>query len=198
MRPITRQAVVERRQPVLRWTAAIAGAAIAVALWVLLQVLGMGAGVAAIDLDDAGALRTLGLGTTAWTLFAPLVAMLAGGMFAARLAASSDRRVGAAHGLVVWAVTSLAGIAATLFVVTALAGGAMRTATTAVPLDTTHVQLDRAFRDAQVARATEQTRGVLRAAGVALLFGLLGACAGGALGVRRSAFASNEPAPPVG
>ena len=65
MRPITRETILDRRQPSLRWTAVLAGAAVAVALWVVLQLIGMGAGLTAVDLDDSGSLRNVGMGTRA-------------------------------------------------------------------------------------------------------------------------------------
>src|SRR5688500_8206212 len=112
MRPIARETIIERRQPALRWSAVLAGATAAVAIWMLLQLIGMGAGLAAVELDDSGSLRSVGIGTTVWSMIAPLVAMFVGGLVAGRLATTFDSKVGAAHGFVTWAVTSLAGIMA--------------------------------------------------------------------------------------
>lgn len=193
MRPITRE-IIDRRQPVMRWSAVIAGAIVSVALWVLLQMLGMGVGLAAIHVDDAGSLRDVGIGTGVWTLVAPLVAMFVGGVFAGRLAGSRERGVGAMHGLVMWAVTSLLGILATVSLVSMLASGALQ-------LDT---QTTAVIDQQDIARATDSTGKVLLGAGISQLIALATAVLGGAAGVRRNGKARvveetdvRHPQPPV-
>ena len=175
MRPITRE-IIDRRQPVMRWSAVIAGAIVSVSLWVLLQMLGMGIGLAAIHVDDAGSLRDVGIGTGVWTLVAPLVAMFIGGVFAGRLAGSRERSVGAMHGLVMWAVTSLLGILATVGLVSMLASGVLQ-------LD---AQTTTVIDQQDVAQATDSTGKVLLGAGISQLIALVTAVLGGAAGVRRN------------
>ena len=188
MRPITREAIVDRRQPALRWSAVFAGALVAVGLWVLLQLLGMGAGLAAVDLDDSGSLRSLGIGTTVWSILAPLLALFAGGVVAGRLATTFDPKVGATHALVAWAIASLAGIVALAWLISAIAGGAVHVAYGDLPANIgahDQVMIDPDLRAGALAAATEQTGKILLGAGITLLLGLAAALAGGALGARR-------------
>jgi hypothetical protein len=178
MRPITRETIVDRRQPLLRWSAVFAGAAISVALWVVLQMLGMGIGFAAIDVDNAGSLRDVGIGTTAWTAAAPMIAMFIGGIIAGRMAGTHERGVGATHGFVVWAITSLVGMCALVVLVTTLAAGAIRGNAVMLPQSPDDTSTD-------VAQATVATGQILLGAGISLVASLLTCVLGGAAGVQR-------------
>jgi hypothetical protein len=124
---ISREAVMfERRQPNFRWSAVLAGVACSVGLWMLLQILGTGIGLAAIDVDDAGSLRGVGIGTTVWSLITPLIAMFCGGLLTGRLTQTYERKLGGAHGLVMWAITSVLGLCVTIWMMTMLATGVAR------------------------------------------------------------------------
>lgn len=174
MQPITRETILDRRQPALRWSAVAAGTVIGVGVWVVLQLLGTGLGLAAIDLTDAGRLRRVGIGTSLWTLLAPLVAMFVGGWFAGKLSHTRHPRGGALHGLVAWAMTSIAGVIATVWIVTAIAD---ERGDSAIYDDTpTAVGVNRRAHEAGKA---------LVATGVSLLFALGTSVAGGALGARE-------------
>src|SRR5690606_15493372 len=100
MKPISRETIVDRRQPQMRWGAVLAGTALAIGLWVLLHILGVGLGLAVIDTDDAGNLRGIGIGTGIWVLIAPLIAMFLGALLAGFLSGTRDSKVGAMHGSV--------------------------------------------------------------------------------------------------
>jgi hypothetical protein len=166
----------------LRWSAVFAGAAVAVALWVLLQMLGMGAGMAAIDLDDAGSLRSVSVGTTVWTLFAPLVALFVGGLVAGKLATTWDVRSGATHGFVTWAIASLVGMFATISMVGMLTRGAH------VPtrgIDRDDIRVHPSLRSAELQRATDQAGKILLGGGISLLLGLGAAVGGGSLAAKK-------------
>jgi hypothetical protein len=126
MKPISREAIIDRRQPFMRWGAVIAGTVLAVGLWILLQTLGMGLGMAAIDTDDAGSLKGAGIGTGIWSIIAALIAMFIGAMLAGRLAGTREPRVGAMHGSVMWALATGVGLWAMFTVVSSLASGAAR------------------------------------------------------------------------
>ena len=179
MRPITRETITDRRQPLLRWSAVFAGGAISIALWVLLQTLGMGIGLAAVDIDDAGSLRNVGIGTTVWTAAAPMIAMFVGGLIAGRMAGTHARGVGATHGFVVWALTSLLGLCALVFVVTLLADGAMRTAAEGLaPMPQQPSQHD-------VAEAAVATSQLLLGVGISMAMSLVTAVLGGLAGVTK-------------
>ena len=184
MRPISRETIVDRRQPALRWTAVFAGAAVAVALWVVLQLIGMGAGLAAVDLDDSGSLRNVGVGTTVWSVIAPLVAMFVGGLVAGRLATTFDQKVGAAHGFVAWAISSLAGVLAVAWLVSSIAQGAATYAYGELPT-ADNVTIDPGLRAGELAEAADKTGKILLGAGITLLLGLGAAVGGGALAARR-------------
>jgi hypothetical protein len=123
MRPFVRETVVDRRQPFLRWSPIFGGAIFAIGLWTLLQVLGMGAGLAAVDTDDAGSLRGAGIGTGIWSIIAPLIAMFVGGLLAGRTSGTRDRKVGAMHASVMWALALGIGLWAMMSVLSSLAGG---------------------------------------------------------------------------
>jgi len=126
MQPFTQETIVERRQGSLRWGAVLAGTAVAVGIWLVLQMLGMGIGLSAIDTDDAGSLRGVGIGTTVWSLIAPVLALFVGGIVAGRLSQSYDKKHRGTHGLVVWALTATLGTLALVSVVNQLASTAVR------------------------------------------------------------------------
>lgn len=126
MKPFSREAIVDRRQPFMRWGAVFAGTALAVGLWVLFHTLGMGLGLAAIDTDDAGSLKGAGIGTGIWSIIASLIAMFVGAMLAGRLAGTREPKVGAMHGSVMWALASGIGLWAIFAIVSSLASGAAR------------------------------------------------------------------------
>ncbi len=104
------------------WSAILAGAAVAASAWLVLHMLGIGIGLTAIDPDDAGTLRGVGIGAGVWSAIAPLIALFIGGMVAGRVAPTINTGFAAIHGAVVWALT---GIAALLLISTAV-GSAMQ------------------------------------------------------------------------
>jgi hypothetical protein len=182
MRPITRETILDRRQPLLRWSAVIAGAALTISLWLVLQMLGMGIGLAAIDVDDAGLLRDIGIGTTAWTCAAPVVAMFIGGLIAGRMAGTHERAVGAIHGFVVWALGSLIGLATVVVMVTTLAAGAARAVDATMTIAPQPQSQELTHREAS--QAANTVGHILLGAGATLLVGLAACVLGGAAGAR--------------
>ncbi len=124
MQPISRETMFDRRQPTIRWSAVLAGTAIAVGLWGVLQLLGMGIGLTSLDPDDVRSARHAALGMGAFSVLAPLIAVGFGAWFATRLAGTYDRMVGAGHGLVVWGLTTALGLVVTLWMASAAAIGA--------------------------------------------------------------------------
>jgi len=128
MATITRETVlIDRRQPTLRWSAVFAGAACSVGIWLLLQLLGVGIGLCAQSAaDDTRVLHAAGIATTVWTLVAQLIAAFFGGMVAGRLAQTYDRKLAGMHGLVTWALTSVVGLWAMIWVITTITAGVQR------------------------------------------------------------------------
>lgn len=184
MKPYTRELISDRRQPMLKWSAVFAGATIAVALWVLLQMFGMGVGLATIDVGDHGNLRSIGIGTTVWTMIAPLIAMFVGGFIGGRLATTFDQKVGAMHGFIIGALSSLVGVVATVSVVSMLASGALQLSTGDLVVSD-DITVDPNLRANELQEATRHTGKVLLGAGISLLLGLGSAVAGGGLASRR-------------
>jgi hypothetical protein len=182
MQPITRETIFDRRQPAVRWSAIFAGTAVAVGVWLLLQVFGMGAGLAAVDADNAGSLRGVGIGTSVWSLLAPLIAMFIGGWVAGKLAATRDDKVGGLHGVIVWALTSVLGVMLAVSLISAIVPHAVVYDDTPAadidadyhPLAPTHQQL----------KAADRTGKALLAAGTSMLLSLGTALLGGLLAVR--------------
>jgi hypothetical protein len=114
------------------WGAVIAGAVISLGLWMLLHVLGMGAGLTAIDPDDMGSLRGVGMGTGIWSLIVPLVAMLLGGFAAAKVAGPVTRMGAAVHGAALWSLATLVGTMLVVSLVSSILGGAARVGSQAI------------------------------------------------------------------
>lgn len=113
MQPITREAIIDRRQAHVRWSAVLAGALAAGGLWLLLQLLFTGGALAAIDPDEVEHIYAFGIGASVSSMLAPLLAMFAGGLLAGRLAAHYDPKVLGLHGALVWALASVCGLAIT-------------------------------------------------------------------------------------
>jgi hypothetical protein len=133
MQTFSRETIVDRRQPAVRWSAVFSGAAVAAGTWLVLQLLFTGGALAGLDPDDLEAARLFGIGTTAGTLLAALVALFLGGLVAGRLAGHFDRKVAGMHGLLVWAITAVAGIVLIASSVNNLADGYHAGASVAPP-----------------------------------------------------------------
>jgi len=132
MKPISRETIVDRRQPQMRWSSVFAGAVMSFGIWILLETLGTGLGLIAIDTDDSGSLRGVGIGTGVWALIAPIIAMFVGGIVAGRLSGSHDTRIGALHGGVQWALSAAVGTYLMVSMIMGLASGVTRAGATAV------------------------------------------------------------------
>lgn len=107
-----RETIVDRRQPALRWSAVLAGSAIAVATWLLLQLFGSGIALSVLDLRDWNRIHQIGIGSSAWSVIALVGALFIGGMMAGRLSGFYDRKTVGTHGLLVWAITAIVGLVA--------------------------------------------------------------------------------------
>jgi uncharacterized membrane protein len=128
MPSITRETVlIDRRQPILRWSAVFAGGACSVGLWLLLELLGVGVGLCARHAADTNhAMHATDVATRVWSMLAQVIAMFFGGMVAGKLAQTYERRLAGLHGLVMWALTSVVGMWATVWVITMFTAGAQR------------------------------------------------------------------------
>jgi hypothetical protein len=100
----------------MSWGAVFAGTVVTLGVWMLLHLLGMAAGLTAIDPQDQGSLRGIGIGTGIWSVIAPLLALFAGGYVASRTSGLIDRTTGGLQGAVVWGLTALLGTTMLLMV----------------------------------------------------------------------------------
>jgi hypothetical protein len=95
----------------ISWGAIFAGAFVAVGVWMLLHLLGMGIGLTALEPHNAGSLRGVGIGTGIWTIIAPIIALFIGGLATGRMAGPMSGVPGAIHGTVMWSLACVASVA---------------------------------------------------------------------------------------
>lgn len=92
------------------WGAILAGVAAALTVQLLLNVLGIGIGLSALDVNQTAENPTAGgFSTTAgiWFVVVGIVASLVGGIVAGRLSGTSDDNTARWHGFVSWCVATL-------------------------------------------------------------------------------------------
>ena len=113
----------------LSWGAVFAGVVIAVAVQLVLGILGAGIGLTMVDPVEGTTPGAAGFGIGAgicW-LITTVIALGAGGYAAARVAGVHDRFDALVHGLVVWGVTLILTLYLLTSVVGGIIGGAFRT-----------------------------------------------------------------------
>jgi hypothetical protein len=120
----------------MSWGAIFGGAVAALGVWMMLYALGLALGLSSLDPRDPSTLKSSGAFTGIWGLVTPLVALFVGGMVAGRGAGIVTKVGGAIHGVVVWGLTTLAGVWLLVNLVTALVGGAAAVGKTAVQAGT--------------------------------------------------------------
>jgi len=108
------------------WGAILGGVAIALAVQMLLSLLGLGLGLTTIEpaSEGAPAASTIGMGAVGWWVVSALLAMLAGGYVASRLAGTTNKRDGMLHGLLTWASMLIISVWLLTSVVGSVLGGA--------------------------------------------------------------------------
>lgn len=116
------------------WGAVLAGVVLALVIQLLLNLLGIGIGVATIDpgAADSPAVSTFSIAAGIWYVVAGIVAAFAGGYFASRLSGRPLRSAGALHGITAWAVTTLVVLYLLTTAAGSLIGGAFSTVSGAV------------------------------------------------------------------
>jgi hypothetical protein len=114
----------------ISWGAVFAGVVIVLAVQLLLSMLGLGIGLSTINPTDGSTPNagSFGIAAAAWWGISYLLALLAGGYVAGRLAPSRLPLDGALHGLLTWAFALLV----TFYLLTTAAGGAIGGAFSAV------------------------------------------------------------------
>lgn len=104
------------------WGAIFAGVTAAIAVQLLLNLLGAGVGAATINPQQPG--QGLALGAAIWFVVSSVISLFVGGWIAGRLAGIPNKRDGALHGFVTWSLASLALVYLLSTAVGGLLGGA--------------------------------------------------------------------------
>jgi hypothetical protein len=198
-RPWTTMDTTERQRARISWGAIFAGAAVALVVSVVLNLLGFGIGAVAVDPAEAGQAQAIGIGAGIWTIVVSLVALFFGGWIAARLSGRARRMEGILHGLVTWSLVTLAVLWMVTTAVGTLVGGAFGVVGEVAPAAAEQVQQQDAAQAQQeleqvqpeqvqqqaqqvLARAANITGGTAIALSIAMILGGLAAAGGGILG----------------
>jgi hypothetical protein len=112
----------------ISWGAVLAGVVVALVVQLLLNMLGVGIGAATLDpvTGDNPSASSLSLGAAIWFAVAGILAALAGGYAAGRLAGAPRESTAAWHGLTTWAVSTLVILYLLTTAVGGIIGGAYR------------------------------------------------------------------------
>jgi hypothetical protein len=129
----TLERTVERREysPVVRkrtsWGAIFGGSFIALGIMMILGTLGLAVGATVIDpaTADPSDARAFGIGGAIWWIVSGMIALFGGGVAAGRLAGLRRRGEGPLHGLVTWAVTTIATFFLAMSMIGSVVSGAM-------------------------------------------------------------------------
>jgi hypothetical protein len=110
------------------WGAVFAGVAIALVTQLILNLIGIGIGAAAFDPASSAnpSATAFSVGAGIWWTISGIIAALAGGYAAGRLAGQPKEASGAWHGLTAWALATLVIFALLTTTAGAIAGGALR------------------------------------------------------------------------
>lgn len=172
------------------WGAVTAGAALALAVQLVLNLFGMGVGLAAADPGAAAlaAASEVSWGTLIWMAVTGVIAAFAGGFCSGRLAGERRMAMAGWHGLVSWAASTLVIAVLAATVAGVLVGGNMRMMTMEIgaPAAAAPAVPDAAAPDAAVAPpavdasavAAVDESALARASLFCAVALLLGACAG--------------------
>jgi hypothetical protein len=204
----------------LAWGAVLAGVALALVVHVILNMLGVGIGIATLDpgTRDNPSAGSFSIGAGIWFAVAGIVSAFAGGWLAARVSGKPLKTMGGLHGLTSWAVTTLivvlvAGTVAGGLIggvfrgMSGMVGGAVETAAQSVaPPGERYGEIDEriagalgttpgqaratAAEVADDAAAAASTAAILSV--IALLLGALAAWLGGRMGTIRAVTVTTE------
>jgi hypothetical protein len=118
----------------ISWGAVLAGVVVALVTQILLNLLGIGIGAATLDLavGDNPSATSFSIGAGIWFALSTILAALAGGYTAGRLAGIPRESTAAWHGLTAWALTTLVIFYLLGSTVGGLLGGAYRGITNAL------------------------------------------------------------------
>lgn len=107
------------------WSSIFAGVTAAIAVQLLLNLLGIGVGSATINPQQGQQPgQGLAVGAAIWFVICSIVALFVGGWIAGRLSGTTNKKDGALHGFVTWALASLVLLYVLSTAVGGLVGGA--------------------------------------------------------------------------
>ncbi len=111
------------------WGAVSAGVVVALVLQLILNLVGLGVGASTLNPagGDAPSATTFSIGAGLWWALSSIIAALAGGYTAGRLAGQPKESTGAWHGLIAWALTTLIVFYLLATTIGGIVGGAFRT-----------------------------------------------------------------------
>ena len=118
----------------ISWGAVLAGVVVALVTQLILNMLGIGIGAASLDpvTGDNPAASSFSIGAGLWFVISGILASLAGGYAAGRLAGKPKESTAGWHGLTAWALTTLVIFYLLTSTVGGILGGAYRTMTSAL------------------------------------------------------------------
>ena len=186
----------ERQPTRASWGAIFAGAAVALVISVVLNVLGFGIGAVALEPADPGTAQAIGIGAGIWTIVVSLLALFAGGWIAGRLCGMTRRLEGLLHGVVTWSLVTLAVLWLVTTAVGTIVGGAFGAIGEIAPVAAEQMpqqpagqveqqvgQVEQQQAAQAAERAADITGGSAIALAAAMILGGVAAAGGGVLGV---------------
>lgn len=108
------------------WGAIFGGVVVAIAIQIMLGLLGLGIGLTQIDpATERNPLSGLGMGAAIWSIITILIALFVGGWIAGRLSGVPRKAAGTMHGLIVWGLATIFMVYLTTSAIGRVVGGAM-------------------------------------------------------------------------
>jgi hypothetical protein len=116
------------------WGAVFAGAAIALVMQIILNMIGLGVGLSTLDVaeGDTPSASSMSVGAGVWFVVSGILAAGLGGYIAGRLSGKASSSTTAYHGLISWAVSTLAVVYLLSAAASGVVGGALSTASSAL------------------------------------------------------------------
>src|SRR5215203_6339838 len=116
------------------WGAVFAGAAMALVMQIILNMIGLGVGLSTLDVaqGDTPSASSISIGAGIWFVVSGILAAGLGGYIAGRLSGKASSSTTAYHGLISWAVSMLAVLYLLSSAASGMVGGARSTASSAL------------------------------------------------------------------
>ncbi len=108
----------------VQWKPILAGSAVALAVWLVVTMLGVTLSLSAVDVDSAMSVKHAALGTGIFGLLAPAIGCYIGALIAGRATQFAPHMSRAVTGTIMWAVTAIFAAMVVSSAVSALASGA--------------------------------------------------------------------------